>query len=177
MQYIFGQHESINVPIELVSYVKSLIQTHNMNLLNSRMNQYNQLVMPTLPTLPPLPPPPQIVSPPEYTQRERNLNIIKPTNRDNDTNHTICNDWMKGNCKNINCKFDHNVYPGFKTIICYHWENGYCRYDSIKCRHAHGKSDPYNRLKKEPLYFIDNFSKNPKRSRSRSRSRSPPPKY
>jgi hypothetical protein len=172
MQYLYSQapqnpfnYELISVPTELVPVVKSLIDTHNTKIINSLMPSnptygYQQL-------MPPMPPPPTsnfgILSKPE----EKNINIVKSSKRRHtDTNHSICTEWIKSDCKTIGCELDHYVYPGFKTENCRHWVMNKCRYDTIKCRNAHGTSDPYNRLRKEELYYVDN-----KRGRSRSRER------
>jgi hypothetical protein len=156
MQYC----ESINVPVELVPYVKSLIQTH---LMIIEMNQ----------RVPPPPPPPQYQAPllpspilsspllpsPPITRAHEVIKYqhIIPTDKkiDDDRNHFICTDWLNNNCSKPSCPYKHMMFDEFKTSLCSFWKSGSCRYEDVKCRGAHGESDPYNRLPTSRVY-IDN---------------------
>ena len=161
MQY----YESINVPVELVPYVKSLIQTHLMII------EMNQIV-------PPPPPPPQyqapllqspilsspllssplLPSPPITRAHEvvKYQNIISTDKKiDDDRNHFICTDWLNNNCSKPNCSYKHMMFDEFKTSLCSFWKSGKCRYEDVKCRGAHGETDPYNRMATSRIY-IDN---------------------
>ena len=154
MQY----YESINVPVELVPYVKSLIQTH-LNIIELSKS------IPPLPPPPlPLPPPPPeyniplLPSPPITRAHEvvKYQNIISTDKKiDDDRNHFICTDWLNNNCSKPNCSYKHMMFDEFKTSLCSFWKSGKCRYEDVKCRGAHGETDPYNRMATSRIY-IDN---------------------
>jgi hypothetical protein len=158
-QYVY---ETLSVPVELVPVVKSLIDSHNSKLIS--------MILPTsTQALPPLPPPPptssQPLLPPPNESSRFEQSLSKKPNYRNDprldlkySNHTLCIDWLKDECKNKTCIFDHYKPYYYKKEMCDHWKNYHCRYDSIDCKRVHGHSDPYSRL--------------PKNSHSRSRSRS-----
>jgi hypothetical protein len=180
-QYVY---ETLSVPVELVPVVKSLIDSHNSKLIS--------MILPTsqgdyhrVPPLPPLPPPPPLLPSPLPLQshalpttqaQSLHSSMRRKYNHRVDyrnSNHTICIDWLKNDCKNKSCILHHQVYARYKTEICDHWKNNRCRYDEINCKYVHGYSDLLSRIPKEDnkqLYFIDKRGTDP-RGRSRSREK------
>ena len=169
------QYEPVNVPTELVPYIKTLIRNYNASVFTSMLDIYPPMPQKTnfsLQSIPPLPPPPQplssaqIMESKSYTKLDDTNIIIKKTPTVyTDRDHIVCINWMKGKCKDMSCDFNHFTGSEFKTRMCKHWQKGYCKYDDVKCKHTHGFSDPFHRMKS--LFTID---KNPTRERSRSRS-------
>jgi hypothetical protein len=99
--------------------------------------------------------------------------LIKQKFKDRD--HMTCIDWLQEKCHDSRCLFDHKYAYKFKSTICIGWKNKNCPYESIKCRFAHGPSDPHasEEIKMDNIYNrIDRASKTvQRRSRSRSRER------
>ena len=64
-------------------------------------------------------------------------------------------------------KKDHQ-FKGYKTVICYHWENGKCKKGRFKCPFAHGDKDlkGYKYIQKDRTYDRDRV-----RDRDRDRDR------
>jgi hypothetical protein len=103
--------------------------------------------------------------------------LIKQKFKDRD--HMTCIDWLQEKCHESRCLFDHKYAYKFKSTICIGWKNKNCPYESIKCRFAHGPSDPHasEEIKMDNIYNrIDRASKTVQR-RSRSRSRERDGKY
>ena len=173
LQHQNVQYESVNVPTELVPYIKTLIRNYNASVFTSMLDMHS--LMPQKPNfssqsiqIPPLPPPPaHFTESKSYSKLDDPKVIIKKTPAIfTDRDHVVCIHWMNNNCRDKNCDFNHFTGTEFKTRMCKHWQKGYCKYDDSKCSYAHGFSDQYHRLKS--LYTID---KNPIRERSRSRER------
>jgi len=163
------QYEPVNVPIELVPYIKTLIRNYNASVFTRMLDTYpampqNMTFSSQSIQIPPLPPPPPSLS----SAKLDNTNFIikKTPTVFTDRDHVVCIHWMNGKCRDNECEFNHYTGSEFKTRMCKHWNKGYCKYEDIKCSHAHGYSDPFHRLKS--IFKID---KNPTRDRSRSRER------
>ena len=97
-----------------------------------------------------------------------------------DRDHIVCIDWMKNKkCELKDCPFLHDIHYTFKSLICLDWNrNNNCKFESIKCRFAHGIQDPFykNNRAVEPrhqlLSRINRASEFTSYTRGRSRSRS-----
>jgi hypothetical protein len=100
-----------------------------------------------------------------------------------DRDHIICIDWMKNKkCELKDCPFLHDIHYTFKSLICLDWDkNNNCRFESNKCRFAHGNQDPFykNNRAVEPRHQLlsrinrasEFTSYTSGRARSRSRER------
>jgi hypothetical protein len=102
-----------------------------------------------------------------------------------DRDHIICIDWMKNKkCEIKDCPFLHDIHFTFKSLICLDWDrNNNCRFESNKCRFAHGTQDPFykNNRAVEPRHQLlsrinrasefTSYTSGQSRARSRSRER------
>jgi hypothetical protein len=106
-----------------------------------------------------------------------------------DRDHIVCIDWMKyKKCEIKDCPFLHDIHYTFKSLICLDWnKNDNCRFESNKCRFAHGVHDPFykNNRAVEPRHQLlsrinrasEFTSYTSGRARSRSREREPDRRY